>query len=116
MEAKVRPIWDWTPTWLKSSHRFSMGSSTVLMFRSPFASRLSAAYRVVVFPDPVGPVTSRSPWGRARNPSRAARSSPATPRSESPFSCTRGSKMRSTTFSPKATGRDETRNSTDLPA
>src|SRR5215468_7901512 len=46
------------PSW------YSTGSSMVMIFLSGELILSSAAYRVVVLPDPVGPVTSKMPWGR----------------------------------------------------
>ena len=43
------------------ARRYSTGSSTVMTLISGRLSSLSAAYRVVVLPEPVGPVTRRTP-------------------------------------------------------
>ena len=45
------------------SSAYSIGSSTVIMLTEPRGSRDSAAYSVVVLPEPVGPVTSTMPCG-----------------------------------------------------
>src|SRR3569623_1273258 len=46
------------------SRKYSIGSSTVMMLRRRSLRRVSAAYSVVVLPEPVGPVTSMMPCGR----------------------------------------------------
>ena len=43
---------------------YSTGSSAVMIFWSGRFSSLSAAYSVVVLPEPVGPVTRKMPLGR----------------------------------------------------
>ncbi len=43
---------------------YSTGSSVVMILSSILFNSLSAAYSVVVFPEPVGPVTSTMPLGR----------------------------------------------------
>ena len=71
---------------------------------------------MVVLPVPVGPVTRMMPCGRRDEVVEDAAARPG--RSRAPArSCTStsGSKMRITTFSPKATGRVETRSSTSRP-
>ena len=42
---------------------YSTGSSVVMILSSILFSSLRAAYSVVVFPEPVGPVTSTMPLG-----------------------------------------------------
>src|ERR1041384_1672480 len=59
------PAFEWTGTWVTPGSRYSIGSSTVIIFSSDGCRRPSAAYRVVVLPLPVGPVASRSPGARA---------------------------------------------------
>ncbi len=44
---------------------YSTGSSMVMTLREFRSIRPSAAYRVVVLPEPVGPVTRRMPLGRS---------------------------------------------------
>ena len=39
-----------------------------------------AAYKVVVFPEPVGPVTRKIPFGRSMMDSKRSKSSPSKPR------------------------------------
>src|SRR2546425_4578983 len=50
-----------TSTWLIPSRLYSTGSSAVMMVTSIVLIRVSAEYSVVVFPEPVGPVTSTMP-------------------------------------------------------
>ena len=58
---KVRPALRLTATWLIPSMRYSTGSSRVMMFFSGWFSSARVAYRVVVLPLPVGPVTRTRP-------------------------------------------------------
>src|SRR6218665_1524069 len=51
---------------------YSTGSSTVMIFCSPASILVNAAYSVVVLPEPVGPVTSKMPCGRASSVARRA--------------------------------------------
>ena len=60
-DANVRPALEFTWTWVIPSMTFSAGSSTVTMLIFFFTIRFKAAYRVVVFPLPVGPVTRTIP-------------------------------------------------------
>ena len=87
----------------------------VMMFLVPESSRCSAAYRVVVFPEPVGPVTRRMPLDRERNRSICARSAGSIPRSDSPRRMLERSRMRRTARSPNDVGTVETRMSISLP-
>ncbi len=59
--AKSKPILLLTCTWLIRGKRYSTGSSTVIIFFSALLSSDNAAYRVVVLPLPVGPVTKIIP-------------------------------------------------------
>ena len=59
--ANVNPIWELTWVWLILGIRYSMGSSTVEIFTSEVLRMSIMAYRVVVFPDPVGPVINIMP-------------------------------------------------------
>ena len=63
--AKVRPARELICTWLMPLSRYSTGSSTVMMLISGRLIWFSAAKRVVDLPEPVGPVTSSAPVGRA---------------------------------------------------
>ena len=60
-DAKVSPAFSFTCTCTIPGSRYSIGSSTVTMFTPRSLSRRSAAYSVVVLPEPVGPVTRISP-------------------------------------------------------
>src|SRR3972149_251890 len=60
--AKVKPISGLTCIWFIPSRLYSIGSSTVVMFMASDRILLIMAYRVVVFPLPVGPVTSTIPF------------------------------------------------------
>ena len=62
--ANVRPALLFTCTWLMPPRRYSTGSSTVMILRSPVFRLCSAPYRVVDLPEPVGPETSTAPYGR----------------------------------------------------
>ena len=63
--ANVRPAFGLTCTWLMPAMRYSTGSSTVMTLISGFATACSVVYRVVDFPEPVGPVTRIMPCGFA---------------------------------------------------
>ncbi len=63
VRAKVRSILALTWVWPMPASSYSTGSSTVRMLVVEVSSRPRAAYSVVVFPEPVGPVTSTMPWG-----------------------------------------------------
>ena len=89
-----------------------MGSSTERMFGDPDASSVcSAAWSVVVLPEPVGPVRRTIPWGRARTSRNLARCPSDIPSpsigSLSPPDSSRRIVMRS----PKRTGSVATRTS-----
>ena len=62
-EAKVSPALVLTWIWFTPGSRYSTGSSTVMRLRSISFRMLSVAYSVVDFPEPVGPVTRRAPYG-----------------------------------------------------
>jgi len=57
----VRSIFGLTWIWPIPSIWYSIGSSIVMMFTSGELMLVSAAYSVVVFPLPVGPVTRMIP-------------------------------------------------------
>ena len=71
---------------------------------------------MVVLPEPVGPVTRTMPCGRLMKSLKIVQLVGDRSRGRD-RSCSRtsGSKMRITTFSPKATGSVETRSSTSRP-
>ena len=72
-------------------------------------SLCSAAYKVDVLPDPVGPVTKSSPWGRSLKASKSFCTKGGIPICSR--SCTAGVRRRRriTTFSPRCVGKVETR-------
>ncbi len=115
-EAKSKSICGLTWVWLKLSSTISMGSSMVETLTSGVASCLSEEYSVVVLPEPVGPVTKIMPWGLRVIFCHRARSSPTKPKSLKLRSSTSGSKIRITSFSPKAVGKVDNRNSTSEPS
>ncbi len=82
-----------------------------MMFTSIWLIRESAEYSVVVFPEPVGPVTSTMPYGlrmALRRFSSDLGSKPNVFRSSVRLPLSR---IRSTIFSPNSTGNVETRKS-----
>ena len=104
-----------TCIWLNSGEIISIGSSTVHTLTSAVASRFRVEYRVVVLPEPVGPVTSTIPCGRSTRSFQPSASSALKPSCSMLRNVTSGSKMRSTHFSPNAVGMVETRISTSRP-
>ena len=60
----VSPIASRTWHWLMPAKLYSTGSSAVMILRSGRLSSFRAPYRVVVLPEPVGPVTRKMPLGR----------------------------------------------------
>ena len=61
--ANVSPFFSFTGICVMPLIWYSTGSSMVMILSSSFLISLSAAYSVVVLPDPVGPVTSTIPYG-----------------------------------------------------
>ncbi len=59
--AKVRPISSFIWTWFMPLRLNSTGFSAVMTLTPMSFSSVSAEYSVVVFPQPVGPVTSTMP-------------------------------------------------------
>src|SRR3990172_190064 len=104
VDAKVIPILSWIATWLIPPISYSIGSSIVVMFRSTLLIRFRTLWRVVVFPEPVGPVTSRIPCGRRISTSIWASSWRAIPIPSRGIWELAESRIRTTTFSPKAAG------------
>ena len=72
--AKVRPVFEFTCTCFTPVSSYSTGSSTVTIVRSGVLSSARPAYRVVVLPDPVGPVTRIAPCVAPIAASKRARS------------------------------------------
>ena len=93
-----------------------MGSSTVMMLRLRSLSRVSPAYRVVVLPEPVGPVTSRMPCGRWIRRIKRDSLPGSMPKWRKSSRPSRLSSSRITTRSPWPVGKVETRTSTGRPA
>jgi len=58
---KRQPFFSFTGIWVIPLIWYSTGSSIVMILSSSFLISLSAAYSVVVLPEPVGPVTSTIP-------------------------------------------------------
>ena len=71
--AKLMPARSLSRTCRTSGIWYSTGSSTVMILRSLSFKALSVAYRVVVLPLPVGPVTRNMPLGRSMARWMAAR-------------------------------------------
>ena len=100
-------------TWVcpTPSSSYSMGSSTVRILRWGEFSSARIAYSVVLFPDPVGPVTRMMPCGCCTKPFSRRLSTADSPI----FSSVRRrlflSSRRSTALSPYCEGNVETRTS-----
>jgi hypothetical protein len=99
---------------LKEPSTISIGSSSVHTLTSGVARFFSVEYRVTVLPLPVGPVTRMMPLGWA-DISSMRRLLAAKPSSEKSRTSTSGSKIRITSFSPKAVGSVDRRSSTSWP-
>ena len=104
-----------TWVWLKAGSIISIGSSTVQTLTSSVASFLSVEYSVVVLPEPVGPVTKMMPCGRVISSPQRLASSFEKPKASKFLSAAPGSKIRITSFSPKAVGKEDRRISTSDP-
>src|SRR5260363_177972 len=94
---------------------YSIGSSTVMILAVSVSSLESAAYRVVVFPEPVGPVTSTMPCGRVISVSNCRCVSAAMPSVSRLSRCASFSSNLNTARSPCPVGSVETRTSTRRP-
>ena len=91
---------------------YSTGSSAVRILVVMSLSSFNAAYKVVVFPLPVGPVTITIPFGLLMRPLTFSRSSSRKP-TLSKLNCTLPrSNTRITTLSPNMVGNTATRRST----
>src|SRR2546422_10089770 len=66
-EENVSPARVWICIWFTPDSRYSTGSSTVTMFVLPLLMMLIVAYKVVDFPEPVGPVTRMAPYGLVKD-------------------------------------------------
>ncbi len=114
--AKVRPTLGETCTWVRPTISYSTGSSTVMMFFSGVLSICRAAYSVVDFPEPVGPVTSTAPCVSRQALSKRSRSGTAMPSLSSSTTTDALSRTRITTPSPWTLGSVTTRRSTCRPS
>ena len=110
--AKSRSILGLTWVWPMPGSSYSIGSSTVMMLLLPASSRCSAAYSVVVLPEPVGPVTRMMPCGCAISSRKRLSTSPVMPTDSRLSLLSLLSSRRSTARSPCALGSVETRTST----
>src|SRR3954451_2289509 len=114
--ANVMPARRLICTWLMPSRRYSTGSSTVMMFTSGRLISASEAYKVVDFPEPVGPVTRSAPVGRERTRESCACISSDSPSSSSVGARRDLSSRRIVTASPSTVGSVATRMSRTRPA
>ena len=109
--AKSKSILGLTWVWPTPANSYSIGSSTVMMLLRVASKVCSAAYKVVVLPEPVGPVTKIMPWGCCTNEAKRCSVSPDMPTdSKLKRPCDLSSK-RNTARSPCALGKVETRTS-----
>ncbi len=83
-----------------------------MMFESTTLILLNAEYSVVVFPEPVGPVTSTIPYGFCTASIRSASARGSMPNFSRSSVRLPLSRIRRTTFSPNSVGSVETRKST----
>src|SRR6185312_5372521 len=113
--AKSNPIWGFTCIWLTPSSWYSTGSSTVMILRSGVLIFDSAVYSVVVLPEPVGPVTSRIPFGCSSTRRKGGSVCSSKPSESKSRTTLPRSRMRITTDSPKLVGMHDTRRSSSLP-
>ncbi|MBA7690709.1 hypothetical protein ES703_99240 [subsurface metagenome] len=103
-------VWFIPETW------YSTGSSTVMSLTSVVLILLSAAYKVVVFPLPVGPVTSMIPLGLLIRESKSSSWSDKKPISPRPSITDDLSRILMTMLSPKREGKEETLRSISRPS
>ena len=108
----MTPAAAFTCTCLTPSSSYSTGSSIVISVLSGVLISLRAAYRVVVLPAPVGPVTSTAPWSCLIKRSRRARSAGSIPSRSRSVTTRCLSRIRITTDSPRTRGSVATRMST----
>ncbi|OQA09191.1 MAG: hypothetical protein BWY66_00669 [bacterium ADurb.Bin374] len=109
---KSRPMSAWHWTWLMPIRLYSTGSSAVMMLIAGLFSKNSDEYRVVVFPEPVGPVTSTMPFGALTPSMNSSSTCGSKPRSVRLTLRLPWSSRRMQTFSPQTHGTSETRRST----
>src|SRR5579863_5113988 len=90
---------------------YSTGSSTVMILTEGFFSLWRQEYKVVLLPEPVGPVTRIIPWGCDTICQRFSETSSGIPNEVKEVKGAFDSSNRITTFSPYCVGRAETRRS-----
>ena len=98
--AKVKLMSGLTCVWLTRGIRYSIGSSIVEIFTSGVFRMSRTVYKVVVLPQPVGPVASTIPTGRLIARCTRSSASPEKPRVSSVKPFAFSGKSRSTAFSP----------------
>ncbi len=118
--AKVRPFFSLTGICVIPGSWYSTGSSIVMILSSSFLISEIAAYSVVVFPEPVGPVTSTMPYGSLMNRRIRCMSRSSKPQTSSESEANSRfvdslSRMRMTQSSPWTDGMIDTRKSTVNP-
>jgi len=86
------------------------------MFKEGLKRALREAYKVVVFPLPVGPTTNNIPCGLLINPFHFLKVSPSIPNWLNSLIGASLGKSLKTTFSPKGVGKVETRKSKGTPS
>ena len=95
--------------WVIPSISYSTGFSSVMIFFSGVLICFNIAYRVVVFPDPVGPVVTINPSLYCKSLSTLSLLSFENPSCVISTFCFLGSKYRRTMLSPLLLGSTETR-------
>ena len=97
-----------TWVWPTPSNAYSTGSSIVKIFCDLSEISLRPAYKVVVFPEPVGPVTNTMPSVFFREDLIKFKVFAVKPSSFNPISELSFSRILNTTLSPKDDGRVDT--------
>src|ERR1035441_3853758 len=105
--ANVRPVDSLIGTCMMPSMSYSTGSSEVSNFMSMVLMRFRHEYNVVVFPDPVGPVTMKMPLGTLMTSFVCSKISGGIPRLSNSRLTTVRSRTRSTTDSPYCVRSEE---------
>ncbi len=95
---------------------YSTGSSKVIRFFPTELTRINMLYMVVVFPEPVGPVTKIMPWGLLMMAFIFSRFTGLKPRSSKVYKAAARSRTLKTIFSPIIEGMEEMRKSTSRPS
>ena len=99
-EAKSYPFWGSACVWVIPGMWYSIGSSIVTIFISDERIFLTKAYRVVVLPDPVGPVVRIMPFGFLSSFASSSRRFGSIPKSSKPSAMVLGFRILNTTDSP----------------